>query len=105
MRRPWRTQIHRSLLEVAGLVAAHVLAEEVVLRLPVAAANRIGVDRLLARGNCAADDEAGRKADAKAEARVTTAATRVSFLGGGSDAAGDNERGDSESSNFGLDRH
>ena len=70
--------IHRLTSEVTDAGAAHVLVEHVVLGLPPAAANRItdGVRRL-ARGNRAADDEAGGKANAEADARARTATAGI----------------------------
>src|SRR5262245_14891622 len=94
MRRPCRTQIHRVLLEITDAIAADVLVEDVVLGLPVAAAqNRIAVNRLLARGDCGTENKAGRKADAKVGTRVVC----LSFLGGGSNATCHDESSDGES--------
>src|SRR3954462_5783178 len=107
MRRPCRTQIHFSRSDqpsvIAGADAAHVVAVSVELANPAAAAIAVAIVAVVAGGDRAADDggadDAGSNAPAEAERVCIGLVRRVS------EPAGGNESGESESGDFGLDRH
>src|ERR1700694_912790 len=87
----------------AGANGAHVIAVDIELANPAAAAIAIIVG--LMGGDGAADNRGADDAGSDAPAQAGTAAAGICLGGGGSEAAGDGEGGEGESGNFRLDRH